>query len=107
MSGANSYTGGTVVNGGKLTFTVGTAIPASGTLTVNSNTAVTVTSASGLPNVLINGSNTITGNGNSGTGIATLNDAGALTLNVSGGSKVFDLTGSMSGSGSLTLAAIP
>ena len=27
MSGATSYSGGTVVNGGKLTFTVGTAIP--------------------------------------------------------------------------------
>ena len=67
---ANTYSGGTVVNAGQLVFSVGTAIPATGTLTLNGAASVTVASASSLPNVLVNGSNNITGNGNSGTGIA-------------------------------------
>jgi autotransporter-associated beta strand protein len=107
LSATNSYTGGTLVNGGLLTFSIGAAIPASGTLTLNNTGAVTVTSASGLPNVLVNGTNAITGNGNSGTGIATLDDEGTLTLFVSGGSKVFDLTGTMTGPGTLILGTSP
>ncbi len=103
FSSMNSYTGGTVVNGGGLVFSVGAAIPASGTLTLNNTGNVTVTSANSLPNVLVNGTNAITGNGNSGTGIAVLNDAGTLTLFVGGGSAVFDLTGTMTGSGNLVL----
>jgi len=101
---SNSYSGGTVVTAGQLVFSVGAAIPASGTVTLTGTGAVTVISASSLTNVAVNGTNTITGNGNSGTGIATLNDAGVLNLAVSGGSKVFDLTGSMTGSGTLALA---
>jgi autotransporter-associated beta strand protein len=101
---SNSYTGGTTVAGGQLVFSVGAAIPASGTVTLTGTGAVTVISASPLTNVAVNGTNTITGNGNSGTGIATLNNAGVLNLAVSGGSKVFDLTGSMTGSGTLALA---
>ena len=85
-------------------FSTGAAIPASGTLTINStsirNRGIRPNS---LPNVLVNGTNAITGNGNSGTGIATLNDSGTLTLFVSGGSDVFDLTGTMTGSGTLAL----
>jgi len=103
ISSTNNYTGGTIVSGGGLVFSIGAAIPASGTLTLNNTGAVTVTSANSLPNVLVNGTNAITGNGNSGTGIATLNDLGTLTLFVSGGSAVFDLTGTMTGSGSLIL----
>jgi autotransporter-associated beta strand protein len=99
----NSYTGGTIVNGGLLTFSIGAAIPASGTLTLNNTSAVTVVSANSLPNVLANGTNSITGNGNSGTGIATLNVPGSLTLFATTGSKVFDLTGTISGSGTLVL----
>ena len=105
MSGTNTYTGGTVLNGGTLVFSAGSAIPAAGTLALNNAAAVTVTPANSLPNVLVNGVNTITGNGNSGTGIASLNLAGALTLAVSGGSKVFDLTGTMTGSGTLLLGS--
>ena len=100
----NSYNGGTIVADGQLVFSVGAAIPASGTVTLTGTGAVTVISASSLPNVAANGTNTITGNGNSGTGIATLNDAGVLNLAVSGGSKAFDLTGTMTGSGTLALA---
>jgi autotransporter-associated beta strand protein len=103
LSGANSYTNGTIVNGGSLVFSAGQAIPASGILTLNSLGSVTVTSASGLPDVLVNGTNSITGNGNSGTSINTLNLAGTLTLFINGGSRVFDLTGSMTGSGNLIL----
>ncbi len=103
ISSTNSYIGGTIVNGGGLVFSIGAAIPTSGTLTLNNTGNVTVTSANSLPNVLVNGTNAITGNGNSGTGIATLNDAGTLTLFVSGGSAVFDLTGTMTGSGNLIL----
>jgi rhamnogalacturonan endolyase len=103
FSSTNSYTGGTVVNGGGIVFSIGAAIPASGTLTLNNTGNVTVTSANSLPNVLVNGTNAITGNGNSGTGIATLDDEGTLTLFVSGGSAVFDLTGTMTGSGNLIL----
>jgi rhamnogalacturonan endolyase len=106
FSSTNSYTGGTAVNGGGLVFSMGAAIPASGTLTLNNTGTVAVTTASSLPNVLVNGTNSITGNGNSGTGIATLNDAGTLTLFVSGGSAVFDLTGAMTGSGNLVLGSM-
>ena len=105
ISSTNSYTGGTFVNGGGLVFSTSAAIPASGALTLNNTGAVTVTSASSLPNVLVNGTNAITGNGNSGTGIATLDDEGALTLYVSGGSKVFDLYGTMTGPGALMLGS--
>jgi autotransporter-associated beta strand protein len=105
FSSTNSYIGGTVVNGGGLVFLIGAAIPASGTLTLNSTGSATVTSASSLPNVMGNGTNSITGNGNSGTGIATLDDEGTLTLFVSGGSAVFDLTGTMTGSGNLVLGS--
>ena len=107
LSGTNTYTGGTVLNSGSLVFSVGSAIPTSGTLTLSNAGAVTVTTANSLPNVLVNGANSITGNGNSGTGIAALNDQGTLTLFVSGGSKVFDLTGAMSGSGNLVLGSSP
>ncbi len=100
---ANTYSGGTVVNAGQLVFSVGTAIPAAGTLTLNGASSVTVASASSLPNVLVNGSNNITGNGNSGTGIANLDVEGRLTLLISGGSTVFDLTGPMTGPGNLVL----
>jgi autotransporter-associated beta strand protein len=103
LNGANTYAGGTILNSGLLTFEVASAIPGSGTLTLNGAGTVKVVTANSLPNVLINGANSITGNGNSGTGIATLNDAGLLTLFVSGGSDVFDLTGTMTGSGTLAL----
>jgi len=107
ISSTNSYTGGTLVNGGGLVFSIGAAIPASGTVTLNSTGSVTVVTANSLPNVLVNGTNSITGNGNSGTGIATLNDAGTLTLFSSGGSLVFDLTGAMTGAGTLVLGSSP
>ena len=107
LSNTNNYTGGTVVNGGGLVFSSGAAIPASGTLTLNNNGFVTVASANSLPHVLVNGTNSIIGNGNSGTGIANLDDEGTLTLFVSGGSLVFDLTGAMTGSGTLVLGSSP
>jgi len=108
LSGTNTYTGGTVLNSGSLVFSAGPAIPASGTLTVNNTASVNVTTANSLPNVLVNGTNSITGNGNSGTGIATLNDVGTLTLFVTAGtSEVFDLTGAMTGSGNLVLGTSP
>lgn len=107
FAGTNNYTGGTVVNGGNLTFAIGSAIPTGGTLTLNNNGSVTVSAASALPNVLVNGTNFITGNGNSGTAITTLNDAGTLTLSVVGGSEVFDLTGPMTGAGTLVLGSSP
>ena len=107
ISSTNNYTGGTFVNGGGLVFSIGAAIPASGTVTLNNTGSVTVVTANSLPNVLVNGTNSIIGNGNSGTGIATLNDAGTLTLFSSGGSLVFDLTGSMTGAGTLVLGSSP
>jgi len=108
LSGTNTYTGGTVLNSGTLVFSVGSAIPTSGTLTLSNTASVTVITATSLPNVTVNGTNSITGDGNSGTGIATLNDQGTLTLHVSSGtSEVFDLTGAMTGSGNLVLGTSP
>ena len=105
ISATNTYTGGTMVSNGLVTFSFGPAIPSSGTLSLYNTGAVVVVTASSLPNVQVNGTNAITGNGNSGTGIANLNDAGTLTLFVSGGSKVFDLTGPMTGAGNLGLGS--
>jgi rhamnogalacturonan endolyase len=107
FTGTNTYTGGTVLNGGSLVFSAGSTIPAGGTLTLNSTGSVTVVTASPLPNVLVNGVYSVTGNGNSGTAISKLNDAGSLTLYVSGGSEVFDLTGAMTGAGTLVLGGSP
>ena len=103
ISVTNTYTGGTTVSNGLVTFSFGPAIPSTGTLSLYNTGAVAVVTASGLPNVLVKGTNAITGNGNSGTGIASLDDEGTLTLFVSGGSKVFDLTGPMTGPGTLSL----
>ncbi len=103
LSDTNLYTGGTTVSNGSLIFSFAGAIPSSGTLLLANTGAVTVVTANGLPNVQVNGTNAITGNGNSGTGISALNDNGVLTLFVSGGSKVFDLTGPMTGAGTLNL----
>ena len=106
LAGTHSYTNGTTVNGGSLVFSVAGAIPATGTLTLNNSGSVTVTPANSLPKVLVNGTYTITGSGNSGTGIATLDDEGTLTLAISSGSsKVFDLTGTMTGGGTLILGS--
>ncbi len=105
FTGANNYSGGTMVNSGRLTFGTAAAIPASGALTLNNNAAVTVTPASSLPNVTVTGNNAITGNGSSGTGIGSLDDEGTLTLAISGGSSVFDLTGPMTGAGTLVLGS--
>lgn len=106
ISATNTYTGGTTVSDGSVTFSIGAAIPPSGTLTLENTGAVTVVTASSLPNVLINGTNAVTGNGNSGTGIAALDDEGTLTLFTSGGSKVFDLTGTITGPGKLVLGTL-
>ena len=105
LSGTNTYSGGTMMNSGRLVFGTASAIPAGSALTLNNNAAVTVTPASPLLNVTVTGSNAITGNGSSGTGIAALDDEGTLTLSVSGGSSVFDLTGTMTGGGTLVLGS--
>jgi autotransporter-associated beta strand protein len=104
ISATNTYTGGTMVSNGMVTFSFGPAIPSTGTVSLYNTGAVTVVTASGLPNVQANGTNAIIGNGNSGTGASTLDVEGVLNLFVSGGSKVFDLTGSMTGPGTLVLA---
>ena len=104
LSEANTYTGGTTVSNGLLTFSSGTAIPSTGTLALMNTGAVTVVTANSLPNVQVNGTNAITGNGNSGTGSAFLDVEGRANIFVSGGSKVFDLTGPLSGPGTLALA---
>ena len=106
-AGASTYSGGTMVNGGSVVFQTAAAIPASGTVTLNGTGTVTVSPANTLPNVAVTGTNTITGNGNSGTGITALNDAGNLTVYVTTGAKVFDLLGAMSGTGYLNLGSSP
>jgi rhamnogalacturonan endolyase len=105
LSGSNAYSGGTMVNSGRLVFGTAAAIPAAGVLTLNNTAALTVMPASSLPNVTVTGSNAITGNGTSGTGISTLDLEGTLTLAISGGSSVFDLTGTMTGAGTLVLGS--
>ncbi len=103
LSEVNTYTGGTTVSNGLITFSSGVTIPPAGTLRLMNTGAVTVVTANSLPNTQVNGTNAITGNGNSGTGAATLDVEGRLNLFVSGGSKVFDLTGPLSGPGTLAL----
>jgi len=105
LSGYNTYSSGTMVNSGRLTFGAAAAIPAIGALTLNNNAAVTVSPATPLPNVILTGNNAISGNGTSGTGIAALDDEGTLTLYISGGSSVFDLTGAFTGDGTLVLGS--
>jgi len=105
LSGFNTYGGGTMVNSGQLVFGTAAAIPAGGALTLNNNAVVMVTPASPLLNVTVTGSNVITGNGTSGTGINALDLEGALTLAISGGSSVFDLTGPVTGAGTLILGS--
>ncbi len=102
----NTFGGGIVMNNGSLNFGSSTSIPG-GTLTLNNTGSVTVATANSLPNVTVTGTYSITGNGNSGSGIATLSDSGLLTLFISGGSQVFDLTGTMTGSGTIVLGSSP
>jgi autotransporter-associated beta strand protein len=104
ISATNTYTGGTTVSNGLVTFSFGPAIPSTGIVSLYNTGAVAVVTASGLPYVQANGTNAITGNGASGTGISTLDVEGTLNLFVSGGSKVFDLTGPMTGPGTLALS---
>lgn len=104
VGATDTYTGGTIVSNGMMTFSIAQAIPASGVISLYNTGAVTVATANGLPNVQVNGADAITGNGNSGTGISTLDVEGTLKLLVSGGSKVFDLTGTMTGGGTIMLA---
>ena len=51
LGGADSYTGGTTINGGALTFNTSGALPASGNVTINSGGALTATG----PYTTING----------------------------------------------------
>ncbi len=94
LSGVNSYTGGTVVNSGNLNFSTSAAIPASGAVTLN-NTA-NVTSAGTVPNMVVNGNNSLT-SGNINT--LTLNN-GTLTMLLNG---LVTYGGTISGTGRIVL----
>jgi autotransporter-associated beta strand protein len=106
LSGADTYTGGTVVSGnGNLTFAnnAGTT-PATGTVTLNGFALVGMTGA--LPSAAVNGTNGIGGGGNSTASVATLALNGTVTLSV-GGTGAFDLTGPITGSGTIILVNRP
>jgi autotransporter-associated beta strand protein len=106
LSGSDTYTGGTVVSGnGSLTFAnnAGTT-PATGTVTLNGFGSVAMTGA--LPNAAVNGTNSINGGGNSTVSVGTLALNGTVTLSV-GGTGAFDLTGSITGSGTIILTNRP
>ena len=106
LSGADTYTGGTVVSGnGSLTFAnnAGTT-PATGTVTLNGFGSVAMTGA--LPNAAVNGTNSINGGGNGTASVGTLALNGTVTLSV-GGTGAFDLTGTITGSGTINLTNRP
>jgi len=106
LSGADTYTGGTVVSGnGSLTFAnnAGTT-PAAGTVTLNGFGSVAMTGA--LPNAAVNGTNSINGGGNGTASVGTLALNGTVTLSV-GGTGAFDLTGTITGSGTINLTNRP
>ena len=115
LTGNNSYTGGTILSGGTLIVGSATALPGSGTLSLNGgtiqsndSTARTFTNALSLGNNL-----TIGGTGNltfSNTGALTLAADRTLTVNTGVNAtfaQAFDVTGfgiTKAGAGTLTLS---
>jgi autotransporter-associated beta strand protein len=97
LSGVNNYTGGTMVNGGYLNFSASSAIPASGAVTLN-NTA-SVTTAGTVPNVVVNGNNSLVANNIS---TLTLNN-GTLTMLYNG---LVTYGGTISGAGRIVLGGV-
>ena len=83
LSGTNSYTGGTVINGGMLQFGGSATVPA-GTITVNAGGALAATGPAGYTsaaNWLASGKIT-----NASTGVLALNaNEGAIDLTANGG----------------------
>jgi autotransporter-associated beta strand protein len=84
LTGSNSYSGGTIVNGGKLTFASPTALPLFTALSVGaSGTAVAANFSTGTKNTLFVSSLTLAGSTGAWTGIV---DLGNNDMVVRGGS---------------------
>jgi fibronectin-binding autotransporter adhesin len=94
LQGANSYSGGTVVEGGTLAITSAAAL-GSGTVSLQ-NAAFTIGALKPANPLALTGTNTITGGSGSGlAGIASMTGSGTVNLNITTG--VFDLTGDIGG----------
>lgn len=107
LSGANDFSGGVTVNGGNVQLSSVTAA-GTGSVTVNPNGSLTVSAAVGSPITLAGGTIGATGNA-APTGIITVT-AGSIvtTYNPATNNAPSDLifTGSLEGSGNLTIATI-
>lgn len=104
LANANSYSGGTYLNGGTLVLN-NVLSAGSGTITFIGNSTLSIGAVKPANTIAVNYNATVTG-GNSGglTGIKNITGTSNLTVVVSGGS-VFDLTGDMSTyGGTITLS---
>jgi autotransporter-associated beta strand protein len=97
FTGSNSYTGQTIVNGGKLVAGAGNRINDGAAFTLNGGTLDTAGLSETVGTLLLSSSSII--DLGSGSSVLNLADSSSLSGNWSGTLSVFDWTGNLSGGG--------